>query len=1158
MAIVGPNGCGKTNLVDAVRWVLGEQRTSLLRTERMEAVIFNGSVHRKPAGYAEVTITLLNEDGEAPLPYAEIAITRRLYRTGESEYLINKNPSRLRDIQKLLTEVGMGRQTYSIIEISMIENILYGSREARRGLLEDAAGISYYRSRIAEAQKRLENSRLQLQRLEDVYQEIERQYLTLKRQASRAERARSLQKILNLRLQWELGKARLEMEKKRKEVDAELNSLRRELKAREESIMHLMERLQESEQREDELARQLDQLYKELTRWERSRSECEKELALARQRLSQINRQLEEKSREREMIGRRHEEDHHKLEQFLKERDQQDAAVKSLNLHFLQLEARYREKAGEVQMLKSQLEERRRKLVISQQEYQRQQREAYRRQIEMEQALREAENITANLDDLQSQIGKCEAERGELNEAVNPLKEEVVRKKGIVKRLAEEIEHLKQEHRDLSHQMGEVVLKQEMTLGQLQAHLQSLYYNFPTSFASTVQQGGYTLVKEMWQVPEPYQRAVLAVTRYWLEAVVVPDLEEGFNLLSEIAQEGRVLLYHQSHRPIEAGLIPQPPVKDARLLSELLDKEEGVSPTLTALTNRVILVPDEESLWKAIEWANIYHFLLVTPTGTLYRPEGLLEFGSLDKLFSLTQWKEKEKALKAEKESLEARIAELTSLTKMKEEILSQSEKERQEVEEKIKREEEQLRHIEFKIANLQELEKRLIRQRESLSHQLEEIHRKISRLEENPQTPTLLLSPEEWDSWEEEIARLEQKVRSGESELAEILQEKTKIHEEVVTIRERIASLSAQIQNLQSITTDFIAQSQRLHNETLNLERESFQTGDALGALETQLKMVEEEEAKLLAHREVLERERQANAFSRETLSNELKEAQAEVRKLSEHLTLKEREEASLSERLREVDRRLVEEIGVLPGTISQESLMGIEEELKQLPSGELTAEQVRSRLNSLGPVNMAALEELEEVEERYRFITEQRKDLKEGISLLEETIERTSRYARLRLRSTFEQVNLGFQQLFQTLFEGGEARLTMVGDDPLSADIQIWATPSGKRLQNLSALSGGEKALTAIALLFAIYQTRPTPFCILDEIDAPLDDANVQRFTRLLRQFTEHTQFLIVTHNKQTMEAADCLFGVSLGEDGTSQLVSVKLNQEGKPVSEKEGAVS
>ncbi|MFN3822209.1 MAG: chromosome segregation protein SMC, partial [bacterium] len=323
---------------------------------------------------------------------------------------------------------------------------------------------------------------------------------------------------------------------------------------------------------------------------------------------------------------------------------------------------------------------------------------------------------------------------------------------------------------------------------------------------------------------------------------------------------------------------------------------------------------------------------------------------------------------------------------------------------------------------------------------------------------------------------------------------------------------------------------------------------------LKIQLEMISQDHINLKQRHQDLEKQKSLLEKEKEQTSQELHQAHQDLKKLTEELTRWERVEASLSERLKEIDRRLVEELGVLPGVVSEMTLKEVKNRLLETPLGNLTTEELRSRLGNLGPINMMALEELKPVEERYRFLREQRKDLKEAITLLEETIDRTSRQARQRFLNTFEQVNRNFQELFQVLFEGGEARLVMEGDDPLTADIRIYATPSGKRLQSLASLSGGEKVLTAIAFLFALYKFRPAPFAILDEIDAPLDDINVTRFTRLLQQFSDRTQFLIVTHNKKTMEAADCLYGVSLSEDGSSQLVSVKLNHNPpRPVSER-----
>ncbi|MBT7789765.1 MAG: hypothetical protein HN757_12885 [Calditrichaeota bacterium] len=344
-----------------------------------------------------------------------------------------------------------------------------------------------------------------------------------------------------------------------------------------------------------------------------------------------------------------------------------------------------------------------------------------------------------------------------------------------------------------------------------------------------------------------------------------------------------------------------------------------------------------------------------------------------------------------------------------------------------------------------------------------------------------------------------------------------------------------------QQLEADIAAQQAKMANNDIELDR----VRKAVVNIEGQQVLTRKEKVKSAESIAKLNSEKVALRKERDEMKDSLRNLNLRQRELLEARSTIEGHVIGLRERLREVDRRLEEEAHVSPITVHKETVDNALKELEPLGYVNLSAEKIRTRISSIGPVNMLALEELKAVEERYLFLRDQKLDLENGIEVLEETIDRINTEARRRFRETFDQININFQRLFRRLFEGGEARIQLEGEDPLEADIIILATPTMKKLQSLSMLSGGEKALTAIALLFAIYQVRPSPFCILDEVDAPLDDANIGRFNRLVKEFSDNTQYLVITHNKRTMTAADNLIGVTLNEDGSSHIVSVKLER-------------
>jgi chromosome segregation protein len=433
----------------------------------------------------------------------------------------------------------------------------------------------------------------------------------------------------------------------------------------------------------------------------------------------------------------------------------------------------------------------------------------------------------------------------------------------------------------------------------------------------------------------------------------------------------------------------------------------------------------------------------------------------------------------------------------------------------------------------------------------MENLRRELQSLSDDQFDPAELKRLEAaWESARVVSERLQGELRELDAQRNTLSHTLSRVVAELASASERMAFADREADRSETESrkagADLAALEARMAEAGVELERVQQAEMDN----QAQLGLLAREKDDVTRTADAARNERAAIKTARDAANNKLNQAQKQQKASYQERTQVETDSVTIRERLREVDRRLVEDAEFQPGDVDESTPQNMLAALGELDLADVSAEKLKIRLQSLGPVNMLALEELKAVEERYRFLTDQKKDLERGIEVLNETIDRINFDARRLFRETIEQINIHFQDTFRTLFEGGEARVTLAEGDPLEADIRIWATPSGKKLQSLSMLSGGEKALTAVALLFSIYRARPTPFCILDEVDAPLDDANVTRFNKLLRQHTRDTQFLIVTHNKRTMEAADCLYGVTLAEDGTSRIVSVTINGRQEPV--------
>ncbi|MFN3820931.1 MAG: AAA family ATPase, partial [bacterium] len=473
MAIVGPNGCGKTNLVDAIRWVMGEQRTSLLRTEKMESVIFNGTARRKPLGFAEVTLTFYNSDGFGSLPYSEIAITRRLFRTGESEYLINRQPTRLRDVQSFLSEIGLGRHSSSIIELAMVEGILYGPREGRRALLEEVAGIAHYHNRIAEASKRLDNSRSQLQRLEDLLGEIEKNYQTLKRQASRAEKALQFQTALNDRLLYDLGQTRLEIESQIEEAHKQIYSLTESKNALEKRIDALSEKEHRQGSQIYEWEKQWEECFRELSRWERSRSDLEKDLALSQQRADHLHSQKQEKEAKLHQISHQLTSAQTTYQSLSEEIHHLNQSLSQYLTHLRKIDSLYKNKVQELTAVRNASESDRVKLQQFRQQIENRRSDALRRKVQEERLVAQWESAQSQLKELHSSKARYEEIEKQLHKQREELKVLISQKEQDVSSEEAHLKSLKDEFQNVSKQLSIAVVKGEEAQARLNSHLSS-------------------------------------------------------------------------------------------------------------------------------------------------------------------------------------------------------------------------------------------------------------------------------------------------------------------------------------------------------------------------------------------------------------------------------------------------------------------------------------------------------------------------------------------------------------------------------------------------------------------------------------------------------------------------------------------------------------
>ncbi|MBM3325567.1 MAG: chromosome segregation protein SMC [Calditrichaeota bacterium] len=1147
MAVVGPNGCGKTNIVDAVRWVLGEQRTSLLRAERMESVIFNGTAKRKPLGMAEVTLTIENNNGQLPTHYTEIELTRRLFRSGESEYLINRHPSRLRDIMDLFMDTGFGVGAYSIIELAMVDGIINGPSTARRVLIEEAAGVAHFKSRRTAAERRLESTREALLRLNDVYNEVEKTYHSLKRQAARAKRAQNLQRALQLRIVAELGCERLRLQARSLHLTAEMSRLEEINQNLEFNLAAATANLLALEARELALNDRIGRTMESLKRYERREAELNGEAALARQRVEYLKAEL--KRSEAQRI---------ELEAELKQTDgiivqtNDDIAklkvrktqLEELNLRQCEADTRCEQEIAAARQRYTELNYR----LADVERNIRRAREAARAATERRSSLlTELQNISSRLQEGQFQSERLTTEIAALKSKLDEYRRQSKASEIEYSQSEQALEKAQVESTKLNRRAAEAAARLETVRAALKAHLNrsEAQTSLPQVIRNYVRKHRLLSLAERVECPEIYRNLIAAALRDALTAVDVNSLADALELAAHLGKGEQTILRAVNVKTPQFAKPSLPAGAETCFwCDKLIDNADELGEFLRKRLSNVLCVPHNNIVAELCRWASIHNVRLLTPAGWRLDPDGLLFAGDIDPEAYQLSWSARLRQLESDTEAAEAENIRAESAAVEARQQLLAMEKTCFTTRQNCHNCEAQVASTERSLANLNSDLAALQLHLDAWNAEEARIKSHLAALDNESEAETV---PDASESLlhrlQQEKERAEEDIRLAESARNEAFASKSAYLSELAGLDERLNVLHQALEKIQKekdkAHSSLSAAAAQKASALSDIKRAEL----ALDGLGGQCLLLSKEKDDIAKNLDDAKSERSVVRADRERSTAELKRLQELQKSTLQERNAGELELAASRERLRDIDRRLTEDAGIVISTLDAETVEEAQNELKALALSDVSTEQMKIRLQALGPVNMLALEELKAADERYHFLTDQKKDLESGVELLTETIDRIDVEARRRLRETFDKVNVNFQNLFRALFEGGEARLTLDGADPLDADIRIYATPTGKKLQNLSMLSGGEKALTAIALLFAIYQVRPSPFCILDEVDAPLDDANIVRFNNMIRSFTKETQFLIVTHNKRTMEAADCLFGVTLDENGISQLVSVKL---------------
>lgn len=1143
-AIVGPNGCGKSNIIDAARWVMGESSARQLRGESMSDVIFSGSSQRKPVGMASVELLFDNSDGGAGGEYAnynEIAVRRQVSRDGASSYFLNGTRCRRKDITDLFLGTGLGPRSYSIIEQGMISQIVEARPEELRNHLEEAAGISRYRERRRETENRIRHTRENLERLSDLREEVGKHLQKLQSQARAAERYKKLQqqsRDLQASVQArQLHNLRLELTQVKASGDADELQLQQavaEQRRNEAAQEMLREQQSKAQEHVNSVQAQVYEIGAAMARLEQS-IKHQQEL---RQRQEQELQELEQRSQQYEHL---HATDAQRLQELRQQLQEQEPQLHAQQQQGTRLN-------DEFQQLEQCCAEQQQKINAQQRDSadQRQQNEVLLTRIA---AVKEQQQRD------QKQLQELQQESGAIN--TTTMQEQIVSAQTQVDHSAGQLKQLHAQHEHNQQALQQARAQQQQIVDELRAcqdnssqnkaHLQSLLALQQAAMGEDraalqqwLQDHGLDQFPRLASVIDSdahWSRAVEIVLGDLLQALLTDSCSDHQTALlqasRDIVDDELMLLQSTAFDPTTAlpadSLAAQ--VKAPAVIMQVLAQVRCVDDLDTALQQQAQLEPGQSLITAAGEW--------VTADWVRIAHSDNPAAGSLQRQQNIRELEQKLAESQQQQATLQQRLDAARQQLQQAEQQLEQSRQQSNSAHASHSEETARLHSLQERQEVLGKRQQQLIRQSEDLQARLQQAQQTQTEFEQ--QVKTLTTGLEQASQQQQQLLSEQQQLTAKRDAAAQALREHAQQERELAvrieSARASLASLERAMQRGQSQVDEAKQRQQQLREQLSSVAQPGQQEAEQLEQhgqeqMQTQqrLKDARIRVDELSTQLQEAGRHRQQAQQSAEALHEQVSERKLQLQSLqikSDNLA------AAIHD--------------LLPGADIDELIQQLSDDF-DLQEASDQLDRLQQRITRMEPINLAAIGEFEQEQQRKAYLDNQNDDLVQALETLEQAIARIDRTTRTRFRDTFEEINKQMEILFPRLFGGGHAYLELTGDDWLTAGVAIMARPPGKRNSSLHLLSGGEKAMTAVALVFSIFSLNPAPFCLLDEVDAPLDDANVDRFSSLVKEMSERVQFLVVTHNKATMEMAGQLCGVTMREAGVSRLVSVDIEQASK----------
>ncbi len=1151
--IVGPNGSGKSNVADAVRWVLGEQSAKQLRGAKMEDVIFSGTENRKPLGFAYVALTIDNADHQLAIAYDMVTVSRRVYRSGESEYRINGAACRLREVNELFYDTGIGKEGYSIIGQGQIERILNGKPEERRELFDEAAGIVKFKRRKVEALRKLELEKQNLIRVKDILSELEKQVEPLKRQAEVAKEYLHLKEELK---QQDINAFLLES----RDLKKQLEKLEEKYQIVEEELKNTKEKQKKSRTEYEKLEFELQKKQKEVEIFHQEILELQMEIEKAEGEIRLFQEQIYSTQQQDKNIASRIEQTKQKLEEYKQEKQKHQKEKEDVNQLLVKLEEEQKQiKAEQSQLTKQlegflkQIEESRNRMIVLLNE-----KATIKTKVQRYETM--LEQIQLRKVELSGKILKFKSQEAENEETIAAYQKRLDQIRQVIERieienqnLVQKIEEAEKQNKEQENQKNHLQQKFHMVHSNLESlkNLTERYDGYGASIQKimelkTSHSGIIGVVADIIQTEKRYEMAI--------EIALGGSIQ---NIVTDREQTAKELIHYlKKNRYGRATFLPLDGIKKrATFSNQAVFQEPGViglasdlvevSSTYQEVVNHLlgrVLVVDQMDHALALARKFQYTLRIVTLEGELFSAGGSITGGAFKNSSNLLSRRREIEELEKEK----ARIGQsLEQVEQSIRERLAKDIKNREEQEHNQRMLQENYLIQSTEEINLKRVQDEKVSRMEKYQSYVKEgkvIEQQVSEIQQNLKELAQQLN---WQ--EEEHHRLEKEIQEITEETEEIRMKEGEKgrHLELLHIEYSSNQQKTEfaLENIKRISKE----EKKLIEEQIILKSDTKQSLQIIQEKEDQIKEREQKILKASHQVEKRKKERKKKNEEKEKLLEQQKHDMQAREELSDQILNLDKEQFRLQSQKEKIEENLVNCVNYIwneyeltqteAAAFFQKTEIGLSERKRQIAS-------LKTQIRNLGMVNVNAIEELKEVSERYLFLKGQHQDLIEAEEALLKIIEELDRGMRIQFLEKFKEIQAEFDQVFRELFGGGKGTLSLVEEeDILEAGIQIVSQPPGKKLQNMMQLSGGEKALTAIALLFAIQNLKPSPFCLLDEIEAALDDSNVGRYAEYLHKLTKDTQFIIITHRRGTMAAADRLYGITMQEKGVSTLVSVDL---------------